>query len=234
MSVEPPIRAAAILGAERKPVVRDWSARPRESTVDAASYSRFVMLMKRALPIGASFIFAAVLIFAFLPRQTDKVQMFYRSLGRIDNDLTMTAPRLTGTDEKGHPFVVTADHAVQDVRDPHRARLFGVESDVTMDNDRWLNATAARGTFDMDKSSLNLSGGISTFSDTGYELHTSYGHVDLKRGQFEGPATVTGQGPLGTFRADRFRIDHVTQMIYLNGNVHMTLYLKNASAGKAK
>jgi len=215
--------------ARRRPVSRDWTARARTTVGESMEYSRFVAVMKRALPIAASVIVAVVLIYAFIPRQQG-ITMVYERLGQIENDLAMMKPKLTGTDEHGNPFVITADHAVQDARDPHRARLYNVEADITLDRGQWLNATATKGAFDMDAGSLNLTDGISLFSDSGYELHTARGNVDLRRGLFNGPVAVNGQGPLGNFRADGFQIDQKKRMIYLNGNVLMTFYAQHSTA----
>jgi lipopolysaccharide export system protein LptA len=33
---------------------------------------------------------------------------------------------------------------------------------------------------------------------------------------------VTGHGPFGTLRADRFEVDHKKQLLHLTGNVHMS------------
>lgn len=215
---------------ERPASGRDWGARARTTALESIKYSRFVGVMKRALPIAASVLIAIVLIYAFMPRQQDRVTMVYQRLGRIENDLAMMKPRLTGTDDKGNPFVITADHAVQDAHNPHRARLVNIEADMTLNRSQWVNAMATKGAFDMDAGALNLTDGISIFSDSGYELHTSRGHVDLQHGMFIGPDSVRGQGPLGNFRADRFEIDHGKRMIYLNGNVLMILYVNHAAA----
>lgn len=231
MNENRPMRAAASAMGERK-TGRDWSARTRGTILQSQQYTRFVALMKRVLPIGASVIIVAVLVFAFLPRGSDKITMVYQRMGRLANDLSMMQPRLSGTDAKGHPYVVTAGHAVQDPKHPHRVRLFDMEADITMDKNQWLNATAGKGAFDMDSGALELSGGISIYSDSGFELHTSHGRGNVNQGQFYGPDTVTGQGPLGTFRADTMRIDNNAQKIFLNGNVHMTMYLQNR--GKKK
>lgn len=198
---------------------RDWSARPRGTMIDAERYSRFVTLMKRALPIAALVLLAVVAIYAFQPRQQDRVAMTFERVGEVSNDLAMIKPRLSGTDAKGNPFVITADRAIQQGRNSRKARLINVDADITLDNERWLNATAADGLFDADARTLVLNGGISVFSDNGYELHTQSAHFDLKRGVARGQQTVTGQGPLGAIRADSFEVDKTTQQIRLRGNV---------------
>ena len=224
-------QSAAIEGTGRR-YARDWTARVRETALDAHQYTRFVSLMKRALPLAASLLIATVLIFSFIPRQSDKISMAYQQLGRINNDLAMIKPRLSGTDTKGNPFVVTADIAVQDARNTRRARLRNIEADMSIDRQRWLNASATTGLYDMDEGSLVLDDGISVYSDSGYELHTKSGHVDLKTGIVRGQREVQGQGPLGTFRADHFELQRASRKILLDGNVRMTMYLQNSKGTK--
>lgn len=202
---------------------RDWTARTRDTALNALRYSRFVNVMKRALPIAAGAIIAIVIIFALLPRQSDKVSFAYESMGRIDNDLAMLKPRLTGSDQKGNPFVITADAAIQQGANTRRVLLKKVEADLTLDKNRWMNAEATQGLVDMEKGALTLTGGISIYSDDGYELHTAAANVDLKKGIFKGPGEVTGQGPMGTLRADTFELDRLTKQIVLHGHVHMTI-----------
>ena len=86
-------------------------------------YSRYVVLMKRLLSLGAFLIIAAVLAFFFVQRMPRQLQMSYERLGHIENDLTMVKPRLAGADTKGNPFVITADSAIQDAHNPKKASL---------------------------------------------------------------------------------------------------------------
>jgi lipopolysaccharide export system protein LptC len=202
---------------------RDWTARTRDTAMNALRYSRFVMVMKRALPVAAGLLIAAVIAYSLVPRQSDKMRLATQSIGTIDNDLAMLKPRLTGTDRKGHPFLITADSARQDGASVHRATLKNVEADLSLEKGRWLNATAVNGFIDMDKHWLALDGGIAVFSDDGYELHTARADVDLKAGIFKGNSEVTGHGPAGTLRADAFQIDRETSQIVLQGHVYMTI-----------
>jgi lipopolysaccharide export system protein LptC len=201
---------------------RDWTARTRDTALHALRYSRFVTVMKRALPVAAGALIVAVIAYSLVPRQSDRL-LTSTSVGTITNDLTMMKPRLSGTDHHGHPFVVTADAAVQDSTNVRRATLKNVQADLTLDDARWLNATAAKGFVDMDKGTLALSGGIAVFSDDGYEIHTARADVDLKKGLLSGSSQVTGHGPSGTLAADTFTLDRRTQRLVLAGNVHMTL-----------
>jgi lipopolysaccharide export system protein LptC len=202
---------------------RDWTARSRDTALNALRYSRFVMVMKRALPIAAGALIAAVIAYSLVPRQSDKLSLATQSIGTIEGDLAMLKPRLTGADRRGHPFLITADSARQDGANLRRATLKNVQADLTLEKGRWLNATAVDGFVDMDKNKLALAGGIGIFSDDGYELHTARADVDLKQGIFKGHDEVTGHGPAGTLRADSFEVDRNTSQLVLQGHVRMTI-----------
>lgn len=209
--------------SERGAGRRDWTARTRDTAMGALRYSRFVQVMKRILPMAAGLLIVAVIAYSLMPRQSEKLTIATQDLAIINNDLTMTKPRLTGADRKGNPFVITAEAAVQDPANVRHATLKTVQADITLDKNRWLSATATKGFFDMDKGALALFGGISVFSDDGYELHTERTNVDLKKGLFHGPVAVTGQGPLGTFRADRYDFNKNSGQLQLQGHVHMVI-----------
>ena len=200
----------------------DWSARARSTAMEALRYTQFVAVMKRALPAAAFAVIAAVLAFFFVQRQPARLAMTYEKMGRLQNDLTMSKPRLTGVDQKGNPYVITADAAIQDPDHPKRARLTKVEADVQVEKG-WINATAGNGVVDMNASSLQLGGGIAIYSDQGYEFHSKEASVDLKHGIVHGHSEFTGQGPKGTMRADQFHYDRGLAELTLQGHVHIVM-----------
>lgn len=216
---EPLGRTPALRGS------REWSARVRESIRQTERYSRFVAIMKRALPLAAVALLAAVLVYALQPRQekSQRVAMSFQRLGIVNDDLAMMQPRLIGMDDQGDPYTVTADEAIQDRTDAKRATLRHVQADMTLKGGNWIDMLAPGGVLDARHRHLALRGGISVFSDSGYELHTTAAEVDMRSAIITGDHPVAGQGPFGTFRADRFRIDRRARLAFLHGNVHMTI-----------
>jgi hypothetical protein len=150
---------------------------------------------------------------------------------------------------------VTADTAVQDEHQVHRARLTNVEGDFTAKDHAWYTLTAPHGFLDSDAQKLWLNGKIALYSDSGYELHTTAAFVDLaqscdpvtgkpppgKPGKpaprcaetaVRGDRTVVGQGPAGKLRADRFHMEKASKRIYFAGHVAMRLYPAQARGSK--
>lgn len=199
----------------------DWSSRARTTMMQALAYSRFVVLAKRILSLGAFLIIAAVLAFFFVARAPHRAQVTYEKLGHVENDLSMVHPRLTGTDAKGNPFVITAEMAVQDAHNAKRATLKKIEADLALDKKTWLNARAQSGMVDMATGKLEMAGGIDLYTDSGYELHTQAASMNLKQNVIHGHDEVTGQGPDGTLRADAFHADRNTGLLTLSGHVEM-------------
>lgn len=202
---------------------RDWSARARGTALDALRYSKFVVRMKRATTLGAIAIIGAVLLFFFIQRQPRQLSLSYEKMGNVQDDLAMIRPRLTGADAGGNPFVITADAAIQDAHNPKKATLRKIEADLAIDKQSWIDARAAAGMVDMTAHKLALSGGIDMFTDTGYQLHTQTAFADLKTNIITGPGEVTGMGPMGTLRADRFQARRDAGQILLQGHVSMTI-----------
>ena len=224
-----------------------WIERKRASTLDVQRYTRFVGIMKRALPMATAALLVAVLAYSLQPRMQDskKMTLIFKQLNLSGNDLMMTSPRLTGIDGNGNPYVVTAEEAIQDAHNSKRAQLRKVEADLTTKAGTWVNLTATHGLLDQGKQKLWLSGIIDVFSDDGYEAHSTMANVDMNTGSVFGNRYVWGQGPFGTFHADKFWIDrgtartsrHVSKragktdktIIHLYGNVHMTILKRGAA-----
>ena len=241
----------------------DWAVKARTSVHDAQRYTRFVGIMKKVLLATAVALLLAVLAYALQPRDPKQYAMTFERMGHIANDLTMVKPRLMGSDSDGSPFVVTAEKAVQDAHNIHHAHLSNVEADLTAKDGAWYNMNAPSGFLDSDAQKLWLNGKLALFSDAGYELHTDAAFVDLapscdpKTGRpmsakppragkpaprcanttIRGNHAVTGQGPLGTLRADAFHIEKAAKHMFLDGHVKMVLYPANngrGDAGKAR
>jgi lipopolysaccharide export system protein LptC len=240
-----------------------WAVHARTTVHDAQRYTRFVGVMKKVLLATAAALLLAVLAYALQPRDPKQYAMTFERMGHVANDLTMVKPRLMGSDSDGSPFVVTAEKAVQDPHNVHHARLSNVEADLTAKGGAWYNMNAPTGFLDSDAQKLWLNGKLALFTDSGYELHSESAFVDLapscdpKTGKpvsskparpgkpaprcakttIRGNRAVTGQGPLGTLRADAFHIEKVAKHVFLDGHVKMVLYPANNGhngAGKAR
>jgi len=198
------------LGNSKPPRGRfEFTARSRATIHDAERYARFVNIMRRGLLLAGLLLIGLVVGYSLLPRQSQRMAMTFEKMGIVSGDLSMTKPKLHSVDSEGNPFTVTADKAIQNPKNLRQATLVNVQADLSLKGGQWMSATAPKGLLDAEARQLELRGAIAVFTDEGYELHTDLAHFDLAKGVVTGSHKVNGQGPAGTFVADRFRIERL-------------------------
>jgi lipopolysaccharide export system protein LptC len=195
---------------------------PRETLATIRRYSIFVSFMKGALPVAALGLGIAVFVYAMQPRDNNRMALTFERMGAVENDLAMVMPRLTGVDDDGNPFVVTAGTAVQESRGSDLVRLEDVDAEITLKEGN-IHVEAARGIVDTRQHLLDVSGGIRLTSDAGYDARTPAAKADLKAGTVRGENGIEATGAFGRITADRFTMNRNTRQLRFTGNVRMVL-----------
>ena len=148
-----------------------------------AQYSRFVQIMKIALPVAAGILLIVVIGLPLIREQEDRFRI---APGADKNgtgkSLSMTNARYYGTDDKGQPYSLTA----QNVRGGTGDKIIELtlpKAEITL-NRRHLACRPPpnSGVYDRDKQMLDLHGDVALFQYEGNELHTSSAHITLKDG----------------------------------------------------
>lgn len=195
----------------------------RATLHSAARYSIFVRVMKGALPVAALGLGIAVLAYALQPREPARVALTFGRVGEVKGDLAMQNPKLTGTDDNGLPFTITAASASQVERGSNSVRLTEVTADFTTKEGTSVRVTARQGTIDTEQRLFDISGGIHLVSSDGYDVRTEAAHADLNAGTVHGETRVEADGAFGHIGADRFAFNNKTRKLQFNGNVKMLL-----------
>jgi len=212
------LRAASLLTGEAYDAHRDQVLRSAET------YSRMVRTLKIMLPLSAFAILAATMLFVLLYDADDSLTLSFASVEQVDNDLRMVNPRFSGVDNESRPFLVTATSAIQDADDPRTVTLETLQADMAIGETSWVSLSAETGRLDSEDETLALEGDVSLYTDTGYEFHTDRALVQLEEQRVISQSEVTGQGPLGTLRADAFEAENVGERLLFTGNVRMRIY----------
>ena len=202
---------------------REWRISPRATLLSARRYSVFVKFMKGALPMASLAIAVAVLVYALQPRDIGRMAMTFERLGRVEGDLAMIKPRLTGVDNDGLPFVITALRATQEGRGSDRVRLEEVGADISLKDGTALHVSAGQGIVDTKTHILQVSGGMRIVSQDGYDARTQSAVADLKAGTVHGEHGIEAEGSMGHITADRFALNRDTKQLKFDGNVRMVI-----------
>lgn len=186
-------------------------------------YSRFVAVMKLALPAAAMVL---LLLVAVWPRIQSAIERLHR-LPRIDlsqaRDLRMVNLHYSGRDRHDRPFTVTADAARQRPEVDDLVELEAPKADMTTDNDTWLALTAYSGIYRPQTQLLDLFGDVELFQDKGNEFKTDSAHIDMANGSAEGDDPIEGHGGFGTIEGEGFRIKDKGDIITFTGKARLVL-----------
>ena len=216
----------------------DESARSSESLKIPrfrSRYSRFVKLMKYALPVVAGSMLLVVVIWPDLKPKTERFTVGISGLKvNIERGQRVVNARFTGVDGENRPFSVTADAVVHDVYGDEGVNLSGPKADVTLASNSWVAISAPQGRFWPKQEVLNLVGGVDLFHEDGYEFQTEEARIDFRKATAAGDTIVRGQGPFGIVKAEGFRIFDSGERVIFRGKSRMVIFPSRTKTGDVK
>lgn len=197
-----------------------------------ARYSRFVGLMKMALPAVAAALLGLVVVWPKVAPRDQAFQIAFANFNiKAVDTSSMVQPRYFGTDDKNLPFSVTADTATQVDPVSQSVALEKPVADLTRKDGSGIVANSDVGFFRQKDGTLDLMGHVDLFHDSGYEMHTDTARVDVGTGNATGDDPTSGQGPTGTIEGEGFRLWERGRTILFTGKSKAVLTM---ARGKAK
>ncbi|TDP47095.1 LPS export ABC transporter periplasmic protein LptC [Zavarzinia compransoris] len=195
---------------------------PKPAPRTGRSYSRFVGLMKIVLPLVAVGLLAAVLIWPSIENRRD-IALSYSDVEIRADGLEMVAPVLTGADDRGRPYVLTAKGATADGLEPTMVTLHEIEADVAMEDGRPVTVVAATGIYRIREETLALDGGVTVTLADGHVVKLESVLLDLAKGTASSDKRVVGSGPTGRIEADSMSASDGGHSLRFNGNVRAVI-----------
>lgn len=195
------------------------SGRPRRR---ASRYSRFVGLMRFVLPATALVLIALLMLWPRLMGGGGLIAPMFVDAPKQLEQMQMRQPRYVGQTSEGRPFTVHAETAETTPTAPDRIQLDRLVAQIDTQR-RDLELAARSGVYRRDDDKLDLAGGIEVLTSDGYRLETESARVLLQHGRIIGQRPITGTGPAGELRADRFEIRNGGDVLRFEGRVKVTL-----------
>lgn len=197
----------------------------RQRPRDLRWYSRFVQMMKVLLPAVAALLIVLILVWPYLRSEDLRFRLSFAALTANETeDPSMVNPRYLGIDGENQAFSITADLARRLAEGSSGVELEMPKADITLSDGTWLVVTANNGVYKQIKKTLELTGSVNMFHDSGYEFKTSKVSIDLEKGLAEGDAAVRGQGPFGDLSGEGFRLIDKGKTIVFTGKSKLVIY----------
>ena len=187
-----------------------------------AAYTRFVRVMRLALPLAAIGIAGLVMSWPRLEETMEKVPQ-QSAIPQTAAKNELIEPRFESADDKDQPFSMTAKRALQSARDPDVVLLDGPKADITLKDGTWIAAESDKGAYRQKAESLLLEGNVRLFYDEGYEVKTEKLLVNMKENKAWSDLPIIGQGPAGTIEATGVQAEGTTGKLVFTGPAKLVL-----------
>ena len=213
----------------------DQIARRKAAYRAALRHSRFVRLLKWAIPLGAGFatIFVMV-IMIFDPFRKLPQGLNVAGVGLSGSRIVMEAPRLQGYRADSRPYEVTAKAASQDIKTPHLIDLTDIDARVALGPDGQARLQSPEGALDSQKELLELRQAVRVTTDHGYDVRLKSARIEFKTGYVRSDESVSMRMNDGTVESDTLEIVDGGQKVVFGGRVRSVLTPRDpASAGQA-
>ena len=192
------------------------------SIAQVDNYSRFVVLMRWALPVAAVLILILLLVWPNPNgdmRTLPPTSMAQREMSHL---------RYSGLNGKGEPMVITADRATQMGDMQEAINLENVTGRLERTGGGWVNIESKTGVYDQKRNTVVLTGQVHLTDHDGYDVVTETAEISLRTpAQAHGDQPVSGRGPKGAVNAKGFRITDDGKTVMLTGRASLVLPGKN-------
>jgi lipopolysaccharide export system protein LptC len=212
--VEPPDRAGAFAKARRR--------------------SGRVRFLRKAILAGVLAAVAAMVAIAiFNPFAAKFGDLKFSSLGVDGTKVTIVRPKLSGFRGDGQPYSLTAERAVQDVKQPGRVELHNLTGDIGMAGGETTHIKADAGVYDTVGEHMNLTDNI-RIGNSRFDIKLRSAEIDFKSGVYKSADPVEiHAGPGTTIHADRAEARNNGQELTFDGRVRTTI-VPQTGEGEAK
>ena len=187
-----------------------------------SGHDRFVRLLKFGLP---AVVICLVLLLAIAPFGQKSEVSFLLDKNKADKAqerMLVEQARYSGTDDKGQPFEIAANQAVQQSSAVRVVDINGMNARVGLDQGP-VSISAATGRYDLDAQKVAVPGGVKVRDANGYHLDTSGVNIDMKAKQLDSSGPVNGTMRLGQFSGGHLSADLGNRTVTISGGARLKI-----------
>jgi lipopolysaccharide export system protein LptC len=218
--------AGAALASMVPSGVRLGPSRPDPAKFRAAArHSRWVRLLRRAIPVSIAAVMALLIFEAYFNpfRVLANIRVDPSKIIISGTRIKMGSPRYAGYTSDNRPYEVTAQAASQDITKPDLIDLEEIWAKMEMQDKSTLIMTARTGHYNSKIDRLVLSNEIRLNTSTGHAARLQDATIEIKKGNVVSENPVEVAFLRGTLNANRLQIEDQGALMQFGGGVTMTL-----------
>ncbi len=139
--------------------------------------------------------------------------------------ITMELPRIAGYTRDARAYELSAQSADQDLIHPENVELKGIAAKVELQNDAFVEMSAASGLYNTKAEQVRLGQSILLKSSSGYEARLTDALIDMRSGQIVSDQPVEVKLLNGVLNARRLEVAESGALVRFSGGVAMILNL---------
>jgi lipopolysaccharide export system protein LptC len=190
----------------------------------------FVRLLKIGLPSLVGILLALLLLAPLSKRQEVSFILDKNEVDTAPERMRIESARYSGNDDKGQPFTIQAQRAVQPTSEQPIVEIRGMLARLGLASGP-ATIVADRGRYNLDQQKVTVIGPVRVNGPEGEQLLTRDVVVDLKKRTVVG-GSGTGSGRRGDVAAGELTGDLRSQQLGLGGGVSGRLKLGEFQAGR--
>lgn len=164
-------------------------------------HSTAVAWLKVALPLLALAILSTLFLVGRTVDPSDAIPFAEVDIQDRVREPRLTNPTWAGVTDDGAALTIAASEARPEQANGAAASAAALVADLQTPDGASTQLTAANGVFDTANKSLEISGGVTITTSTGYALQTEAMTAALDRTSLVSDTALTGRGPVGTLSA---------------------------------
>lgn len=195
--------------AERERLVkRGWA-------IPGAAHDRVVTALKIGLPALIGVVLAFLVFAPLEEKQEISFLLDKNKVEQAEERMTVRAAQYRGLDNRGRPFVLNAQQALQQ-NGRSVVEIADMNAEMQLENGP-ARIQAGRARYDMNAERVQVSGPVLLTGADGYRMETRDVNVNLRERRMASDGAVEGSMPLGTFSGGRIEVDVPSRTVVLTG-----------------
>jgi lipopolysaccharide export system protein LptC len=191
----------------------------REAFRAAQQHSRLVRILRKAIPMGCF----ALLVFLLL---RGVIGLFFSGPAEVSGTfriegrkIVMEKPRLSGFKKDGSSYEMTAENAVQDLKQPNVVELERLKARMQAGAEGWANLAGDTGTYDSKAERLQVRGNVTVKTETGTDALLQDADIDFKTGTVVTENATRVKTAQGNVISDRMEVRDSGKHLIFEGRV---------------
>jgi lipopolysaccharide export system protein LptC len=189
----------------------------------AERHSRLVAVLRKALPVLAVLVLAGYFVSSRLSMNVGGLTASVSGVAISGGNLRMVNPKLKGADQKNGDYIVSAEYADQDVKNPKVIKLHALKAELLSRSGGWSRMNADRGIFDSRIEKLVMQDRITVATSSGITGELKYATLDMKSQTLRSHRPVSFQLTNGNVRANALTFQSSKHTLTFRGKVFVHL-----------